>query len=67
MCCSAVTPDFGALLKRQYALEGSFRAAHSRLRTHAESIAFFGGGAKEGGAVARQFDALLRHSREVIR
>ena len=45
----ALTPDFGALLKRGHALEGDFRGAHSRLRTHAESIAFFGGGHREGG------------------
>lgn len=47
-CPRAVTPDFGGLLKREYHLEGRFRNAHSRLRAHAESVAFFGGGEKEG-------------------
>lgn len=45
--CSAVTPDFGTLAAVQYRLEGAFRAVHTRLRTHAESVAFFGGGAAE--------------------
>ena len=43
----AVTPDFGSLAAVQYRLEGAFRAVHTRLRTHAESVAFFGGGAAE--------------------
>lgn len=43
----AVTPDFGGLTNVQYRLEGAFRGVHSRLRMHAESVAFFGGGAKE--------------------
>ena len=43
----AVTPDFGSLAAIQYRLEGAFRAVHTRLRTHAESVAFFGGGAAE--------------------
>ncbi len=40
-----MTPDFGSLAAMQYQLEGAFRAVHTRLRTHAESVAFFGGGA----------------------
>jgi ABC-type uncharacterized transport system fused permease/ATPase subunit len=32
-----VTPDFGGLLKQEMFLEGAFRNAHARLRTHAES------------------------------
>lgn len=32
-----MTPDFGGLLKRELFLEGAFRNAHARLRTHAES------------------------------
>ena len=43
----AVTPDFGSLAAIQYRMEGAFRAVHTRLRTHAESVAFFGGGAAE--------------------
>lgn len=51
----AVTPDFGALAERQYWLEGAFRRLHTRLRAHAESVAFFGGGAREGAAVDAAF------------
>ena len=39
-----MTPDFGGLLKRELFLEGAFRNAHARLRTHAES-----GGCEERG------------------
>ena len=39
---------------------------HTRLRTHAESVAFFGGGAREGATVAAGFDALMRHLSAVI-
>nr|CAB3479540.1 unnamed protein product [Digitaria exilis] len=43
----AVSPDFGDLANQEQELEGTFRFMHSRLRTHAESIAFFGGGSRE--------------------
>eukprot|EP00887_Chlorella_sp_A99_P003200 scaffold9.g3200.t1 len=54
-CLRAVTPDFGGMRRREYALEGAFRNAHARLRAHAESVAFFGGGAREGGAIGASF------------
>ncbi len=37
------------------------RNVHTRLRTHAESIAFFGGGPREGRTVAAYFDRLTKH------
>ena len=37
------------------------RNVHTRLRTHAESIAFFGGGPREGRTVAAYFDRLTQH------
>ncbi|KAL7591277.1 hypothetical protein Lser_V15G31842 [Lactuca serriola] len=43
----SATPDFGDLGNREQELEGSFRFMQERLRTHAESVAFFGGGARE--------------------
>ncbi|ONM34279.1 ABC transporter D family member 1 [Zea mays] len=46
----AVSPDFGDLANQEQELEGTFRFMHSRLRTHAESIAFFGGGSREKAA-----------------
>ncbi|KAK9846568.1 hypothetical protein WJX81_006713 [Elliptochloris bilobata] len=65
-CLRAVTPDFGNLAQREYYLEGAFRNIHSRLRAHAESVAFFGGGAREGATIAVSFDALMQHLSSVI-
>lgn len=62
----AATPDFAQLLKREYYLEGAFRNAHTRLRTHAESIAFFGGGPKEGQLITGSFQRLLNHLHSLI-
>lgn len=56
--CRAVTPDFGAMAEKQYYLEGAFRRMHVRLRTHAESVAFFGGGEREGRTVSAAFNSL---------
>ena len=42
------------------------RNIHTRVRTHAESIAFFGGGAREGQTVAAQYDSLMGHLRKVV-
>lgn len=57
-----VTPDFGDLASREQELEGTFRFMHERLRTHAESVAFFGGGAREKEMVESRFRELLYHS-----
>ncbi|KAK8652829.1 hypothetical protein V6N13_126852 [Hibiscus sabdariffa] len=57
-----VTPDFGNLASQEQQLEGTFRFMHERLRTHAESIAFFGGGAREKVMVESRFTELLDHS-----
>ncbi|KAF2531808.1 hypothetical protein F2Q70_00033583 [Brassica cretica] len=57
-----VAPDFGDLAGEEQQLEGKFRFMHERLNTHAESIAFFGGGAREKAMVDTKFRALLDHS-----
>ncbi|KAM7517453.1 hypothetical protein LguiB_016415 [Lonicera macranthoides] len=57
-----VTPDFGDLGSREQQLEGTFRFMHERLRTHAESVAFFGGGAREKAMIESRFGELLDHS-----
>ncbi|MBA0671101.1 hypothetical protein Goklo_024539, partial [Gossypium klotzschianum] len=57
-----VTPDFGDLTSQEQQLEGTFRFMHERLRTHAESVAFFGGGAREKAMVDSRFRELLDHS-----
>lgn len=56
------TPEFGDLLSHEQQLEGTFRFMHERLRTHAESVAFFGGGAREKEMVESRFKELLHHS-----
>ncbi len=53
-------------MAQEYFLEGAFRNIHTRLRTHAESVAFFGGGAREGSTIATVFDSLLAHLRSVV-
>ncbi|KAL0431948.1 UNVERIFIED_CONTAM: ABC transporter D family member 1 [Sesamum radiatum] len=57
-----VTPDFGDLTSREQQLEGTFRYMHERLRAHAESVAFFGGGAREKEMIESRFRALCNHS-----
>ncbi|KAL9393556.1 hypothetical protein Peur_012841 [Populus x canadensis] len=58
----AVTPDFGDLASEEQQLEGTFRFMHERLRTHAESVAFFGGGKREKAMIESRFRELLDHS-----
>lgn len=63
----SVAPDFGDLASREQQLEGSFRFMHERLRTHAESVAFFGGGAREKMMVESRFRELLDHSKILLK
>ena len=65
-CLRLVTPDFASLMNDQYELEGAFRGSHTRLRTHAESIAFFDGGHREGQEIAKHYEALVGHLRRLI-
>ncbi|CAA2998788.1 ABC transporter D family member 1 [Olea europaea subsp. europaea] len=58
----SVTPDFGDLASREQQLEGTFRYMHERLRTHAESVAFFGGGAREKEMIESRYTELFNHS-----
>ena len=63
----ALTPDFGGLAASAYAREGAFRAAHARLRSHAESVAFFGGGPREAATIDTRFRAVLAQGARVAR
>ncbi|KAI5582444.1 hypothetical protein BDE02_07G086900 [Populus trichocarpa] len=58
----AVTPDFGDFASQEQQFEGTFRFMHERLRTHAESVAFFGGGKREKDMIESRFRELLDHS-----
>lgn len=48
-------------------LEGNYRQLHSRLRTHAESIAFYGGETREACYINEKFEALVKHLNVVHR
>ncbi|XP_050382977.1 ABC transporter D family member 1 [Argentina anserina] len=63
----AATPEFGDLTSRQQQLEGTFRFMHERLRAHAESVAFFGGGHREKAMVESKFKELLIHSSSLLK
>ncbi|CAL0327953.1 unnamed protein product [Lupinus luteus] len=62
-----VTPDFGGLISQEQELEGTFRFMHERLCTHAESVAFFGGGVREKAMVETRFRDLLTHSKYLLK
>ncbi|XP_039123082.1 ABC transporter D family member 1-like isoform X1 [Dioscorea cayenensis subsp. rotundata] len=62
----SIAPEFGDLASREQHLEGTFRYMHSRLRTHAESVAFFGGGSREKSMVDVRFRELLSHSKNLL-
>jgi ABC-type uncharacterized transport system fused permease/ATPase subunit len=47
-------------------LEGDYRQLHSRLRTHSESIAFYGGERREEAHIQQKFKTLVRHMRRVL-
>lgn len=63
----SVTPDFETLTSNEQQLESTFRFMHSRLRTHAESVAFFGGGSREKAMVESKFKDLLQHSEALLK
>lgn len=58
-------PDHEKLDSRRKVLESRFKFVHSRLCTHAESVAFFGGGQAERGIADRALDALVKQGHKV--
>ncbi|KAG8643871.1 hypothetical protein MANES_10G053150v8 [Manihot esculenta] len=60
------SPAFGKLMSKEQQLEGEYRQLHSRLRTHAESIAFYGGEHREESHIEQKFKDLVRHMRIVL-
>ena len=63
---AVAAPNFGGLFKRQAALEGAYRALHSRLRSNAEAVAFYGGIAREAELVRGAFRALVAHQARLL-
>ncbi|SPO28369.1 probable peroxisomal half ABC transporter [Ustilago trichophora] len=62
-----VTPAFGKLAAIEAKLEGDFRAAHSRLITNAEEIAFYNGASIEAGILNRAYIRLVRHINSIFK
>lgn len=48
-------------------LEGEFRYSHSRLITHSEEVAFYGGGSREKKTLNESFLRILRHVYKTLR
>lgn len=60
------SPPFGKLMSKEQQLEGEYRQLHSRLRTHAESIAFYGGETREESHIQQKFWNLVGHLKVVL-
>ncbi|KAF8404271.1 hypothetical protein HHK36_009153 [Tetracentron sinense] len=60
------SPAFGKLMSEEQQLEGEYRQLHSRLRTHAESVAFYGGETREESHIQQKFKSLVRHMNLVL-
>ncbi|KAI8150103.1 ABC transporter transmembrane region 2-domain-containing protein [Fennellomyces sp. T-0311] len=63
----AVTPSFGKLAAIEAKLEGDFRAAHTRLITNAEEIAFYNGGELEHSILNRAYQRLVKHINSIYK
>eukprot|EP00928_Gymnodinium_smaydae_P043683 TRINITY_DN29222_c1_g1_i1.p1 TRINITY_DN29222_c1_g1~~TRINITY_DN29222_c1_g1_i1.p1 ORF type:complete len:620 (+),score=84.83 TRINITY_DN29222_c1_g1_i1:219-2078(+) len=55
----SMMPDFHTLQMKVSEADGRLKFWHSRIRAHAESIAFFGGGHSESQGAAQQFEKVL--------
>ena len=56
-----VMPDFRSLWRRLSKLDSKFKRVHVRVKTCAESIAFFGGGERERQTTEIAFNNLMTH------
>ncbi|KAF7728532.1 hypothetical protein EC973_005936 [Apophysomyces ossiformis] len=63
----AVTPSFGKLAAIEAELEGDFRAAHTRLITNAEEIAFYNGAPLEHSILNKTYTRLIKHINSIYR
>ncbi|CAI2164052.1 5786_t:CDS:10 [Funneliformis geosporum] len=62
-----VTPAFGKLAAIEAKLEGDFRAAHTRLITNAEEIAFYHGAVLEHSILERTYIRLVKHINSIFK
>lgn len=56
-----ITPNFNDMQRREQLLSSTYRYVHQRVRTHGESIAFFGGDDRERSIVNKHFKELMVH------
>ncbi|KAF0560725.1 ABC transporter transmembrane region 2-domain-containing protein [Gigaspora margarita] len=63
----AISPPFGKYTAIEQKLEGDFRFTHSRIITHSEEIAFYGGGEREQIVVNGSFDKIVKHIKKIYR
>lgn len=62
-----VTPAFDTLVNTRTRLEAQLRHVHTRLRTHGESVAFFGGDQRERAIASASFSAVVNHEQKLAR
>jgi hypothetical protein len=62
-----LSPNFAALQKQQRKLEGAYRHVQTRLTTHAEAVALFGGEEFERTELTASFRSLATHVERQIR
>ncbi|CAG8529904.1 9417_t:CDS:10 [Dentiscutata erythropus] len=63
----ALSPPFGKYTAIEQKLEGDFRFTQSRIITHSEEIAFYGGGEREQIVVNTSFDKIVKHTKKTYR
>ncbi|KAI8339122.1 ABC transporter transmembrane region 2-domain-containing protein [Chlamydoabsidia padenii] len=61
----AFSPPFGRYTAIEQKLEGDFRYTHSRIITHSEEVAFYGGAEREKEVVNSSFQKIVNHVRKV--
>ncbi|RHZ61634.1 hypothetical protein Glove_346g28 [Diversispora epigaea] len=61
----AFSPPFGKYTAIEQKLEGDFRFTHSRIITHSEEIAFYGGSERELDVVNGSFDKIVKHVKKI--
>lgn len=66
MILRSISPPFGRFAAKEQSLEGEFRHAHSRLISHSEEIAFYGGAEREKQIVNGTFQKIYDHANRVF-
>jgi ABC-type uncharacterized transport system fused permease/ATPase subunit len=61
----SVLPNFKRIVATEAEANGKYKQVHARVKTHCESIAFFGGDSREHAIVEKEFDTVsnLAHDR----